>query len=71
MGGGYRLSKGRRMQVVQSDYFEMLGKEDIRKIVVRDKFGTQSCKTCTFQSLAYLSLRPPLREGNMPVYHIP
>lgn len=59
------MSKGRGMQVLQSDYFEMVGVEVVKEAVVRDKFGIESWQTCTFQSLAYLSLRSPLREENI------
>lgn len=41
-GGGYILGKGRRMQVVQRDFFETVVIEDIRETVVRDIFGIQS-----------------------------
>ena len=45
VGGGYSLSKGRRMQVVQSDYFEMVEIGNIKEFAVREKFGIQSWKT--------------------------
>lgn len=59
------MSKGGGMQVLQSDYFEMVGAEAIKEAVVRDKFGIESWQTCTFQSLAYVNLRFPLREENI------
>lgn len=45
MGGGYSLSESKRMQVVQSDYFEIVGRENTKEAAVRDKFGIQSWKT--------------------------
>lgn len=45
VGGGQSLSKSRRMQVVQGDYFEMVEIGDIKELAVREKFGIQSWKT--------------------------